>query len=208
MRDHAISLSRAVVAYHGIPGLRLLPGGLALLLWVAFSLTLSHPLDKWLSLALHIVGWGGAFGANYLYQRWFGRVSRQDSPHTQWKFLAVLVTTVVLVTYAQIADRQPSKVSISAFVFAFTAAFFYLNTERLCWHYLAIAAIFGLLGLLPMFGPYTAAQLFIDPAYIGIATLGLAMVAAALLDHHILTHLFPALPGADSELGFKERPLV
>ena len=62
---------------------------------------------------------------------------------------------------------------------------------RLCRHYLGIAAAFVLLGVTPALTGRSVMELFITPGYFGTAALGIAMVVAAVLDHRVLTRLFP-----------------
>lgn len=177
-------------AYQGIPGLRLLPGGVALLTWASISILDPRALHRWVFVVLQFVGWGGALGFAHFYHLGYGRVRRNESAWEQWKMVGVMMATAVLVTWAQVVDRRASAVSAMSLVLALTAVYFYVSSRGFCRHYLVIAAGYLLLAVVPQFG-YSARELFIDPAYVGYGGLGVAMMASAILDDRVLRRMLP-----------------
>ena len=194
MRSRALSLLPAVLAYQAIPGLRLLPGGLALLVWGAVSLAIRHPPNQWFTLGLEVLGWGGAGGFALWYRKRYGRVRQLTSSFSDWQMLASMFLCVPLITYTQYLDRQHLPFASTPLVFAAATLFLYVASQRLCFHYFLLTFIFSLLVISPALLHSSSLNLFITPGMFGYGVLGTAMILAAMLDHRVIQRLFPPLP--------------
>ena len=142
-----------------------------------------------LALALWLSGVAGRW-----YARHYGRVRGIPGAHARRDAIKWMIVYPALLA-AMLADGlwQP-PVSLSCIVFGASLLAYRHSTGGGRRHYVALAAMMVLLGLLPLAGVVPAGRAMLGP-FMGV--LGAVYVIGGLLDHRELTRLLPPVAAED-----------
>ena len=176
--------------YTHLQGLRLIPFGVA---FMAKPLIWGPQLDKAVLLGLMTVAVVLFYWIGLYYKRTFGRVQRRRSAQLR-DTLAVVLFFAAVVASLSLEERFQPPVSLLGLSMAALFVYIYRCSAGQRPYYLAVAALFASLSLVPLLGIARPDEIFGRPGWLGDIALGAAYLFVGILDHLLLVRSLKPLP--------------